>query len=113
MMTRGRCLSATLMRSNISMSLVVLRMSVLVNPDRVVPAIQFSCGRLISLVSSMETILYDGGTKRERAFSIVVLPEAVPPQKRMLHPFSMVSQKYAARSREMVWLLSRSMGVSG
>src|SRR4030042_5333999 len=96
-----------------SVSRLVLSDSVEVKPDRVVPAIQFSWGRLISLVSSIETILYDDGTKSERALSIVVFPDAVPPQNKILHPFSMVNQKYAARSTEIVLLLRRSMGVRG
>ncbi len=40
------------------------------------------------------------GIKSERAFSAVVLPLAVPPQKRIDAPFSIAIQKYAAISRD-------------
>src|SRR6266705_5838251 len=51
-------------------------------PDRVVPGIQFSWGRLISRVSSMETILAPGRMQRPALFSVAVFPLAVPTQDR-------------------------------
>ena len=81
-MTRGRCLSAARMRSNMSMSFPVLLSSAVEKPFLVVPAIQFLCGIFTSRVSSMETILCEAGTKSNKALRAVVFPLAVPPQKR-------------------------------
>ncbi|OPY34434.1 MAG: hypothetical protein A4E32_00160 [Methanomassiliicoccales archaeon PtaU1.Bin124] len=82
-------------------------------PVLVAPGIQFSCGRLISLVSSMLTILAPGGMKSAMEFSAEVLPEAVPPQRIIDSPFSTPSQRYAIISGLTVLYLSRSTGVKG
>jgi len=63
------------------------------NPARVRRGTQFSWGRFSSRVSSMDTIFIWGGMNRRIAFSVVVFPEAVPPQMSMLCPFSMASHR--------------------
>ena len=62
-------------------------------PLRVAPGIQFSWGRLTSRVSSIETIFEVGGMKREMAFSVLVFPEAGPPQMMTDSPCSAANQK--------------------
>ncbi|MHC1575113.1 MAG: hypothetical protein ACXQTY_04850 [Candidatus Methanogasteraceae archaeon] len=51
--------------------------------------------------------------KRETAFKIDVFPDAVPPAKMMLLPFSIASQKYASISMLHVPNPIRSIGVIG
>ena len=92
-MTLGRCRSAALVRSNMSMSLPDLRSSFCENPVRVVPAIQFSWGKFTSRVSSMLTILCFDGINKASALRVVVFPLAVPPQKSMLVLCSIANQK--------------------
>ncbi len=62
-------------------------------PERVALGIQFWCGRLISLVSSMLTILAPGGMNSAMLLSVDVFPDAVPPHTIMDSPFSTPSQK--------------------
>ncbi len=62
-------------------------------PVRVAPGIQFSCGRLTSRVSSIETIFDVGGMKRAMALRVLVLPAAGPPQMMTDSPCSAASQK--------------------
>jgi hypothetical protein len=71
-------------------------------PARVMPAIQFSWARLISRVSSMETIFFSGGMNWQMAFSVVVLPEAVPPASRNEAPISITNHMKEAISALMV-----------
>ena len=62
-------------------------------PDRVVPGIQFSWGRLISRVSSIDTILAPGRMNSAALLSVAVLPEAVPPQTIMDLPLSTATHR--------------------
>src|SRR2546428_3990096 len=82
-------------------------------PDRVVPGIQFSCGRLISRVSSIETILAPGRMKRAALFRVAVFPLAVPPQTIIDLPFSTATQRYATISALAVPNFTSSTGVEG
>src|SRR5881409_1354551 len=63
------------------------------NPARVRSGTQFSWGRFSSRVSSMDTIFIWGGMNRRIAFSVVVFPEAVPPQMSIDCPFSIESHR--------------------
>src|SRR3989449_2688056 len=82
-------------------------------PDRVVPGIQFSWGRLISRVSSMDTIFAPGRMKRAALFRVAVLPLAVPPQTIMDLPLSTATQRYATISALAVPNFTSSTGVKG
>src|SRR5512137_3023138 len=82
-------------------------------PDLVVPGIQFSWGRLISLVSSMVTTFAPGGMNRDMAFRVAVLPLAVPPQMMADSPCSTLSHRYATISGDAVPYLMSSTGVNG
>ncbi len=62
-------------------------------PLRVAPGIQFSWGRFTSRVSSIETIFEVGGMKRATALSVLVLPEAGPPQMISDSPCSAASHR--------------------
>src|SRR2546422_4188047 len=82
-------------------------------PDRVVPGIQFSWGRLISRVSSMDTIFAPGRMKRAALFKVAVFPLAVPPQTIIDLPLSTATQRYATISALAVPNLTSSTGVKG
>src|SRR5207244_13612713 len=82
-------------------------------PDRVVPGIQFSWGRLISRVSSMDTIFAPGRMKRAALFRVAVFPLAVPPQTIIDLPFSTAIQRYATISALAVPNFTSSTGVKG
>src|SRR5437870_6146604 len=83
------------------------------NPARVSNGTQFSWGRFSSRVSSMDTIFIWGGMNRRIAFSVVVFPEAVPPQMSIDCPFSIASHMYAIISGDIVLNRTRSSGVKG
>src|SRR5947199_10169885 len=68
---------------------------------------------LNSHVSAMNTIFIGGGMNRRIAFSVVVLPEAVPPQMSIDCPFSIASHMYAIISGDIVLNRTRSSGVKG
>ena len=82
-------------------------------PDRVVPGIQFSCGRLISRVSSIDTIFAPGRMNRPALFSVAVFPLAVPPHTIRDFPCSIATQRYATISGLAVLNLISSTGVKG
>ena len=70
-------------------------------------------GSLISLVSSIEMILWLGGKKLARAFNVEVFPEAVPPAIIALISYCIASQISDAASRLMVLLLRKWVIVKG
>src|SRR5438093_8992921 len=74
---------------------------------------QFSCGMLISAVSSTEKILYDGFIRPVTAFSMVVLPPPVEPITINDFLLSSKNQMYAAMSTSNVSELMRSTTVIG
>ena len=76
-------------------------------------ASQFTCGSWISLVSSIETIFATDGMKKDAAFMVEVLPDAVPPAIIRLFLFSTASQMCAMSSELYVLLRTSSAGVIG
>src|SRR2546426_11627720 len=83
------------------------------NPARVRSGTQFSWGRFSSRVSSMDTIFICGGMKRGIAISVVVFPEAGPPQMSIDCPFSIESHRYAIISGDIVFNRTRARGGEG
>src|SRR4030042_1009334 len=82
-------------------------------PDLVVPGIQFSWGGLLPLVSAWGPPLAPGGMNGDFAFSVAVLPLAVPPQMMADSPCSTLSHKYATISGDAVPYLMSSTGGRG
>src|SRR3989338_16268 len=83
------------------------------NPARATPGIQFWCGRVSSLVSSMLTILASSSMNIDRVFRNDVLPVATPPAISMFDPFSTANQRYASMSTDAVLKFIMSAGVNG
>ncbi len=96
-----------------SISPTILSATTSPKPERATPGIQFGCGRLISRVSSIETILDSRGINKESAFNAVVLPLAVPPANNVLIPFSTAIHIYAIISDDIVLNSTRSGGEKG
>ena len=112
-MYSGLCRSAAFIKSYKSISPMTLLPTTSPKPDRTTPGIQFGCGKLISLVSSMETIFDSLGINKQSALSVEVFPAAVPPAINALMPFSTASHIYATISDDMVWNSMRSGGENG
>src|SRR3989344_7260576 len=74
---------------------------------------QFSLGRLISRVSSIETTLASGGIKNASAFKRVVLPEPVPPAIKMFALYWRRIQKYESISGLIALREITCVGVQG
>src|SRR4030067_3189332 len=81
--------------------------------DLTTEGIQFSCGRLISCVSSTLTIFISGFMNMDKQFSMVVFPEATPPATSTDARFSMRYHRYAAISELIVLKAIRSEMVNG
>ena len=81
--------------------------------DLVWRGFQPECLRLISLVSSMDTIFQEGFRTLARELSRVVFPEAVTPETTTNPLRSKRSHRYAAIAGSMVFALTSSGSVNG